>query len=86
MSWVFLLSVVILLAAIALIELRAVRAGDERDHHAPGYAMVVAGLVLIGIGIAAAISQAAPIALLASMAGLCIVALGATRHREASTH
>ena len=51
MSWVFLASIGVLIAAIVLIEVRAVRAGDERQHHAPGYAFVMGGLILIGIGI-----------------------------------
>ena len=86
MSWVFLASIGVLIAAIVLIEVRAVRAGDERQHHAPGYAFVMGGLILIGIGIAAAVSEQAAIALLASSSGLGAVALGATRHREVIAH
>lgn len=86
MSWVFMVSIVVLLLAIVLIEFRAVRMGDERAHHAPGYALVMGGLVVIGIGIAAAVSGQAAIALLLSSAGLLSVALGATRHREAIAH
>ena len=86
MSWVFLASIGVLIAAIVLIEVRAVRAGDERQHHAPGYAFVMGGLILIGIGIAAAVSEQAAIALLASSAGLILVVLGATRHTEATAH
>ena len=69
-----------------LIELRAIRMGDERKHHAPGYALVMGGLVAIGLGIAAAMSEQEAIALLASSAGLLSVVLGATRHREAIAH
>lgn len=86
MSWVFMVSVVILLAAIALIEVRAVRIGDEREHHAPGYAFVMGGLVVIGLGIAAAVSEHVATALLASSAGLLSVVFGATRHTEAPAH
>jgi len=86
MSWVFLVSVALLLAAIVLIELRAVRTGDERQHHAPGYAFVMGGLILIGLGIAAAVSEQVVSSLLASSAGLIAVVLGATRHKEAIAH
>lgn len=86
MSWVFIVTVAILMAAIVLIEARAVRAGDERTHHAPGYALVMGGLIVIGVGIAAAVSEQAVIALLASSVGLLAVVLGATRHTEAPAH
>lgn len=86
MSWVFMVSVAILVAAVVLIEIRAVRAGDERQHHAPGYALVMGGLIVIGVGIAAAASEQAVIALLASSIGLLFVVLGATRHTEAAAH
>ena len=86
MSWVFLVSVAVLLLAVVLIEFRAIRMGDERAHHAPGYALVMGGLIVIGIGIAAAVVEAVLLALLASIAGLLSVVLGATRHREAAAH
>ena len=86
MSWVFMVSIAILLVAIVLIELRAIRMGDERKHHAPGYALVMGGLVAIGLGIAAAMSEQEALALLASSAGLLLVVRGATRHREAIAH
>lgn len=86
MSWVFMVSIAVLLLAIVLIELRAIREGDEREHHAPGYAPVLGGLVLIGIGIAAAVSDLVVVALLASTVGLISVVLGATRHTEAAAH
>jgi hypothetical protein len=86
MSWVFLVSIAALLVAVVLIELRAVRMGDERLHHAPGYALVMGGLIVIGMGIAAAVSEQALPALLASSAGLVFVVLGATRHKEAAAH
>ena len=86
MSWVFMVSIAVLLLAIVLIEFRAIRAGDEREHHAPGYVLVLGGLVLIGIGIAAATSDQVAIALLASSVGLISVVLGATRHTEATAH
>ncbi len=86
MSWVFVVSVAVLLTAVVLVEVRAVRTGDERWHHAPGYALVMGGLIVIGIGIAAAMSEQSAIALLASSAGLLSVVLGATRQREATAH
>lgn len=86
MSWVFVLSMVVLAAAVVLIELRAVREGDESSRHAPGYAFVMGGLVIIALGIAAALTDAGVVALLVSMAGLAVVALGATRHTEAVAH
>jgi uncharacterized membrane protein len=86
MSWVFVVSIAILLLAIVLIEFRAIREGDERKHHAPGYALVLGGLVMIGIGIAAAMTDQATIALLTSTAGLISVAFGVTRHTEATAH
>jgi hypothetical protein len=82
MSWVLVVSMAILAAAVVLIEIRAVREGDERRRHAPGYALVMGGLIIIGLGIAAALTEAGASALLVSMAGLAVVALGATRHRE----
>jgi vacuolar-type H+-ATPase subunit I/STV1 len=81
MSWVLALSVVILLAAVVLIEFRAIREGDERRRHAPGYALVMGGLVMIGIGIAAALTDEGPIAVLVSLAGLTAVALATTQHK-----
>jgi hypothetical protein len=86
MSWVFMVSIVVLLAAILLIEYRAIRAGDERRHHAPGYTLVMGGLVMIGIGIAAASSEQAAVALLASCVGLGAVVFGAARGTEATAH
>jgi len=86
MSWVFMVSVVVLLIATVLIELRAVRIGDERRHHAPGYALVMGGIIVIGVGIAAAVAQRVPIALLASCTGLLTVALGVTRPRGLHVH
>ena len=86
MSWVFTVSIAVLLLAVVLIEFRAIREGDEREHHAPGYAPVLGGLVLIGVGIAAAASNLVVVALLASTLGLISVALGATKHTEATAH
>ena len=85
MSWVLILSVVILLAAVVLIEFRAIREGDERRRHAPGYALVMGGLVMIGIGIAAALTDEGPIAVLVSLAGLMSVALATTQHKAVVT-
>jgi hypothetical protein len=86
MSLVFVLTLVILAAAVVLIEIRAVRAGDELRHHAPGFALVMGGLILISLGIAAALSDAGAPSLLVSTAGLVVVAFGATRHRGAMAH
>jgi hypothetical protein len=85
MSWVLILSVVILLAAVVLIEFRAIREGDERRRHAPGYALVMGGLVMIGIGIAAALTDEGPIAVLVSLAGFMAVALATTQHKAVVT-
>ena len=75
MSLVLMVSMVILLAAVVLIEFRAIREGDERRQHAPGYALVMGGLVMIGIGIAAAMTDEGFVAVLVSLAGLLAVAL-----------
>ena len=80
MSWMLLVTMAILLAAVVLIEIRAIREGDERRRHAPGYALTLVGLVAIAIGIAAAISDQGLVALVLASAGLVTVALGATRH------
>jgi len=84
MSWVFMVSVLILGAALVLIEVRAVRAGDERRRHAPGYAFVMGGLIPIGLGMAAALTETGLPALIVSSAGLVAVVLGSMRHREAA--
>ena len=86
MSWFFVVSIAVLLVAIVLIEIRAIRMGDERVHHAPGYALVMGGLIVIGLGIAAAASEQVAVALLASSAGLLSVVLGATRNGEVTAH
>jgi hypothetical protein len=80
MSWVLIVSMAILVAAIVLIELRAIREGDERRRHAPGYALVLGGLIMIAIGIAAALNDEGVVSLLFSAAGFLGVVLGATRH------
>jgi hypothetical protein len=80
MSWMLLVTMAILVAAVVLIEIRAYREGDERRRHAPGYALTLVGLVAIAIGIAAAISDQGLVALVLASAGLVTVALGATRH------
>jgi hypothetical protein len=86
MSWVIVASIALLITAIVLIEARALRTGDERRHHAPGYALTMGGVVLIGIGISAAILELVVVALIASAAGLLSVVLGATRHPQAPAH
>ena len=80
MSWVLMVTMAVLLAAVVLIEIRAIREGDERRRHAPGYSLVMVGLIVIAVGIAAALSEQALMALLLAGAGLASVALGATRH------
>ena len=77
---------VILAAAVVLIEIRAVRAGDEGRHHAPGYSLVMGGLIILGLGLAAALTESGALAVLVSMAGLAVVALGAMRHQEVVAH
>ena len=84
MSLVFMVSIAILVAAVVLIEVRAVRAGDERRRHAPGYALVMGGLIMISVGMAAALTEEGVPALLMSLAGLVAVVLGATRHEQAA--
>jgi len=84
MSLVFMVSIAILVAAVVLIEVRAVRAGDERRRHAPGYALVMGGLIMIGVGMAGALTEEGVPALLMSLAGLVAVVLGATRHEQAA--
>lgn len=80
MSWVLMVTMAVLLAAVVLIEIRAIREGDERRRHAPGYSLVMVGLIVIAVGIAAALEDQALTALLLAGAGLGTVALGATRH------
>jgi hypothetical protein len=80
MSWVLMVTMAFLLVAVVLIEFRAVREGDERRRRAPGYALVMVGLIVISIGIAAAVTEQGLMALLLAGAGLVTVALGATRH------
>ncbi len=80
MSLVLVVSMVIFLAAVVLIEVRAIREGDERRYRAPGYWFVMGGLVLLALGIAAAIDDASLMAVLLSAIGLLGVALGTTRH------
>jgi hypothetical protein len=82
MSWVLVVSLTLLAVAVVLVEFRAIRQGDERRHAAPGFVLVTCGVFMLAIGIAAAIADDSGIALLASLAGLGAVALGAARHRE----
>lgn len=82
MSWILLVTITFLLAAILLIELRAVHAGDERQHHAPGYVLVLGGLVAIASGIAMALTDEALFALLFSTLGFIAVGLGTIRGYE----
>jgi hypothetical protein len=79
-------SVVVVIAAVVLIEFRAIRTGDERVHHAPGYGFVLGGLIVIAIGVAGAAAESSVVALVALAAGLLSVVLGTTRHREAAAH
>jgi hypothetical protein len=86
MSAVFLVSMVTLALGVVIIEVRAIRQGDERQHHAPGYGLVLGGLIMLGIGVAAAASEHTVIALLATGLGLVAVLAGATRHGAAPVH
>jgi hypothetical protein len=86
MSWVLVVSLTLLAAAVVLVELRAIRQGDERRHAAPGFVLITCGVFMLAIGIAAAIGDDSMIALVASVAGLATVALGTVRHREAAAH
>lgn len=86
MSWILIVTMAILLAAIVLIEIRAIREGDERRRHAPGYWLVMVGLIMIGVGIAAALTEDDVLALLLAAAGLGSVTLGATRHDVVAVH
>lgn len=86
MSWVLMVTVALLLAAVVLIEIRAIREGDERRRHAPGYMLTLVGLVAISVGIAAAMSDQGMVALLLAGGGLVMVALGATRHDVVAVH
>ena len=84
MSWVLIASLVVLVAAIVLVEYRAIRVGDERRSHAPGYSTVLIGLALISVGVAGAATGGYGMALLSSAFGLAIVTVGALQHREAT--
>ena len=86
MSWVLMVSIAILGAAVMLIEMRALREVDDNERHAPGFALVMGGLVMISIGIAAAVTEGAPLALLASSFGLVAVVFGTTRSTEITAH
>jgi hypothetical protein len=79
MSPILLVTIGALLAAIVLIEFRAVRAGDERRHHATGYAYVLIGLVAIVSAIAMALTHEALLALVLAVVGFVAVAFGSTR-------
>ena len=41
---------------------------------------------MLALGVAAAVAGDEPLALIASLAGLATVALGATRHRQVTAH
>ena len=84
MSWILIASLVVLVAAVVLVEYRAVRVGDERRSHAPGYSSVLIGLALIGVGVAGAASGWHGTALLTSAFGLALVTVGALQHRQAT--
>jgi hypothetical protein len=86
MSSILMVTLALLAIAVVLIELRAVREGDERRRTAPGFALVTCGVFMLALGVAAAIAGDEAVALLASLAGLSVVALGASRHREATAH
>ena len=79
-------TLIIFTVAVVLIELRALREGDERRHTAPGFVLVTIGVFMLAIGIAAAIAADETIALATASAGLVAVALGASAHRHAAAH
>ena len=87
MTWILLLTITFMLAAIVLIELRAVRAGDEREHHAPGYAYVLIGLVALSSAIGMALMDQTLFAMLLSTVGLMSVGVGTLgEQRHAGSH
>jgi hypothetical protein len=86
MSSILVVALALLAIAVVLIELRALREGDERERTAPGFALVTCGVFMLALGVAAAVAGDEPLALIASLAGLATVALGATRHRQVTAH
>lgn len=86
MSWVLVVSLVLFAVALVLIEVRAIRAGDERQHAAPGFLSVTCGVFLLALGVAAAIAGDETVALATSAIGLAAVALGASAQRGAHSH
>lgn len=86
MSWILVATLIIFTVAVVLIELRAVREGDERRHTAPGFVLVTIGVFMLALGVAAAIAEDEMIALATVSAGLVAVALGATSRGPAAAH
>jgi hypothetical protein len=86
MTWVLMVTVAILGAAVMLIALRAFAEVDDNERHAPGFTFVMGGLVMISLGIAAALTEGTALALLASSAGLIAVVFGTTRSTEITAH
>lgn len=86
MSWIMVVSLAIFGLALVLIEVRAVRTGDERQHAGPGFVSITCGVILLALGLAAAIAGHETIALASSAIGLAAVALGASARHGVSAH
>jgi hypothetical protein len=86
MSWVLVVALVLFAIALVLVEVRAVRTGDEREHAAPGFLAVTCGVFLLAIGVAAAIAGDETVALATSAIGLAAVALGASSQHGVPSH
>jgi hypothetical protein len=86
MSWILIVSLAIFGLALVLIEVRAIRTGDERQHAAPGFLAVTCGVILLALGIGAAIAGDETIALATSAIGLAAVTLGVSARRRVPSH
>jgi hypothetical protein len=86
MSWILIVSLAIFGLALVLIEVRAIRTGDERQQAGPGFLSVTCGVILLALGVAAAIAGDETIALATSAVGLAAVAVGASARRRVPSH
>jgi hypothetical protein len=86
MSWILIVTLAIFGLALVLIEVRAIRTGDERQHAAPGFLAVTCGVILLALGVAAAIAGDETIALATSVVGLTAVTLGVATRRRVPSH
>jgi hypothetical protein len=86
MSWILIVSLVIFGLALVLIEVRAIRTGDERQHAAPGFLAVTCGVILLALGVGAAIAGDETIALATSVVGLAAVTIGVSARRRVPSH